>query len=92
MHAKILECADNLQAGAVTYMRQAGIAMSAEVPLVDETVFGPVEYSTPFFQLICCQFCPGLLFRLWDRSALQRQLHLDSLKVFELNSAHRILW
>ena len=51
MHAKILKCAYNLQSGAVTYMSQAGIAMSAEVPLVDEPLLGAVEDGTPVFQL-----------------------------------------
>ena len=46
----ILQRADHLEAGAVADVRQAGIAMAAEVALQNAAVFGAVEQRAPGFQ------------------------------------------
>ena len=50
MDAVILEGADHLQTGAVAHMRQARIAVAAEVTLEDVAVFGTVKQRAPLLQ------------------------------------------
>src|SRR2546428_1426460 len=47
----VLQCADDLEAGPVADVRQAWIAVPAEIPLADQAVSRAIEYRSPFFQL-----------------------------------------
>ena len=47
MHAVILQRADHLEAGAVADVRQARIAMAAEIALQNAPVFGAIEHRAP---------------------------------------------
>ncbi len=49
--AVILQRADHFQAGAVADVRQARIAVAAEIALQDSAVLGAVEHGAPGFQL-----------------------------------------
>ena len=49
--AVILQRADHLQAGAVADVRQARIAVAAEVALEDPAVLGAVEHRAPGLEL-----------------------------------------
>ncbi len=57
MDAVVLERADHLQAGAVADMRQARIAMPAEISVQDTAVFGAVEHRAPGLQLFDARRC-----------------------------------
>jgi hypothetical protein len=46
----VLQRANHLQAGAVPDMRQAGVAMAAEVSLQDSPILGAIEHRAPGFQ------------------------------------------
>ena len=48
--AVILQRADHLEAGAVAHVREARIAMAAEVALQNAAVLGAVEQRAPGFQ------------------------------------------
>ena len=50
MDAVILERADHLEAGAIADVREARIAVAAEVALQDAAVFGAVEQGAPGFE------------------------------------------
>ncbi len=50
MDAVVLQGADHFQAGAVADVRQARIAMAAEIALQDAAVLGAVEDRAPGFQ------------------------------------------
>jgi hypothetical protein len=47
----LLQGADQLQAGAVTDVREAGVAVAAEVALADQPVGGAVEQRAPVLEL-----------------------------------------
>ncbi len=47
MDAVVLQGADHLEAGAVADVGQAGVLVTAEVPLEDLAVFGAVEHRAP---------------------------------------------
>ena len=49
--AVILQSPDHLEAGPVADVGQAGVAVTAEIPLKDPAVFGAVEQSAPGFEL-----------------------------------------
>src|SRR4051794_28972237 len=51
MDAVILQGADHLQAGAVADVRQARVAMAAEVALQDSAISGAIEQRAPCFEL-----------------------------------------
>jgi hypothetical protein len=51
MDAVILQRADHLEAGPVADVREARIAMAAEVPLENPAVLRPVEYGAPGLEL-----------------------------------------
>src|SRR5262249_6183184 len=51
MDAMILQRADHFQSSAITHVCQARIAMAAEVPLADLTLFCAIEDGTPRFEL-----------------------------------------
>ncbi len=51
MDAVVLQGADHFEAGAVADVRQAGIAMAAEIALQDAAVFRPIEERAPGFEL-----------------------------------------
>jgi hypothetical protein len=48
--AVVLQRADHFQSGAVAHVRQARIAMAAEVALQNFSVFGAIEHRAPGFQ------------------------------------------
>jgi hypothetical protein len=48
----LLQGADQLQAGAVAHVGQAGVAVSAEVALGDASVLGAVEQRPPALELV----------------------------------------
>ena len=50
MDAVVLQRADHLQAGAIAHMREARIAMAAEIPLQNLAVFGAIENRAPGFE------------------------------------------
>ena len=50
MDAVILQRADHLEAGAVAHVRQARIAMAAEIALQNVAVLGAIEQRAPGFQ------------------------------------------
>src|SRR5580704_18596125 len=52
MHSMILQRADHLEAGAVAHVRQARIAVPAEIALEDAAILGPVEDRAPGFQFL----------------------------------------
>src|SRR5665213_4576995 len=52
VNAVILQGADHFEAGAVAHVREAGIAVAAEVALQDASVFGAVEERAPCFQFV----------------------------------------
>ena len=52
MDAVILQSADHFETGAVAHVRQARIAMPAEIALQDAAVFGAVENRAPGFQFL----------------------------------------
>src|SRR5215467_6271142 len=63
MNSMVLQSADHLQARAVTYVRQTGIPMTAEIPLQDLSIACAIEKGTPGFQFadarrrfLCVQF------------------------------------
>jgi hypothetical protein len=51
MDAVILQGADHFEAGAVAHVRQARIAVAAEIALQDAPIGGAVEERAPGFQL-----------------------------------------
>jgi len=51
MDAVILQRPDHFQPGSIAHVRQARIAVSAEVALQNAPVFGAVEQRAPGFQL-----------------------------------------
>jgi len=51
MNAVILQRADHFQAGAIAYVREPRIFMSAKMPLQNSAVFGAIENSAPRFKL-----------------------------------------
>ena len=52
MDAVILQRADHLQAGAVAHVRQARIAVAAEVALKNLAVLGAIENRAPGFEFV----------------------------------------
>ncbi len=51
MNAMILKCADHLQAGTVSDMRQTGILVTAKVALENAAIVCPVKERAPRLQL-----------------------------------------
>src|SRR6185436_19017235 len=51
VHAVILQRADHLEARAITGVREARIAMAAEVTLADQAVLRAIEHRTPLLEL-----------------------------------------
>src|SRR5205814_1423245 len=50
MNSMVLQRADHLQPGTIADVRQAGIAMPAEVTLQDAAGLGAIEHGAPGFQ------------------------------------------
>jgi hypothetical protein len=50
MHTVVLQGADHFQTSAITYVRESGIFVAAEISLEDAPVFGSIENRAPFFQ------------------------------------------
>ena len=78
MNAVILQGADHLEAGAVARVRQARIAVAAEVALQNFAVFGAIENRAPGFELVHAR---RRLFRVQLRHARIVQI---------LPAAHRV--
>ena len=51
VHGVVLEGADHLESGAVSDVREPGVAVPSEVPLEDAPVLGPVEQGAPLLEL-----------------------------------------